>query len=263
MADDDLGTIRQAVQQYLEPQNTYTFFTSDHGSQFPFGKWNLYDAGIRTPLIVAGPGIQGGKATDAQVSWVDLLPTLVDLAGGAAPTGIDGRSFAPVLRGEKPTHREEIYTTHSGDGRFNVYPIRSLRTPKWKYILNLHPEYQHATHVNRAAAADRPSYFQSWETAAQTDPKAAQIVGRYKQRPREELYDLAADPYELHNLAADSQQAERLAAMRTKLEAWLKEQNDQLTVFSEPLLLGQEATPVQQAPAKNKNKNKQKQKQKQ
>jgi len=246
-ADDHLGTIREAVRQHLDPRNTYLFFTSDHGAQWPFGKWNLYDAGIRVPLVAAGPGIKAGATTDAMTSWIDLLPTLVELAGGMPPPEIDGRSFAAVLRGEQTSHRDEIYATHSGDGPFNVYPIRCLRTAGWKYILNLHPEYQHATHINRAASGDGLSYFRSWETAAKMDPQAAQIIRRYRQRPREELYDLAADPHERQDLAADPEHAARKNEMRTKLESWLREQNDQLTVFNEPLLLGQEATPIQPA----------------
>jgi N-sulfoglucosamine sulfohydrolase len=243
-ADDDLGTIIAAARQQLDPANTYTFFTSDHGGQWPFGKWNLYDAGIRVPLIVSGPGIKAGGATDAMASWVDLLPTLVELAGGQPPKEIDGRSFAAVLRGEQTKHREEIFTTHSGDGRFNVYPIRAVRDDRWKFIVNLHPEYQHATHINRAASGDGLSYFRSWETAANTDPKAAAIVRRYKARPAEELFDLSVDPHEQHNLAANPEHAARIAAMREKLEAWMKEQGDTRQVFNEPLLVGQEATPI-------------------
>ena len=244
-ADDDLGIVRTAVREHLDPENTVLFFTSDHGSQLPFGKWNLYDAGIRVPLMVAWPGkIKAGTRTDAMVSWVDLLPTLVEIAGGKPPEKIDGRSFAPVLRRESAKHREEIYTTHSGDGRFNVYPIRALRTKEWKYILNLHPEFQFASHVNRAASGDGLAYFRSWEAAAKNDEHAAKIVDRYKHRPAEELYDLAADPHEQHNLANVPQHAKRLAEMRDRLANWMKEQGDERKVYSEPLLRGQEATPV-------------------
>jgi uncharacterized sulfatase len=241
-ADDDLGQTLAAVKEKLDPQNTYIFFTSDHGAQWPFGKWNLYDQGMRVPLIVDGPGIKPGSTTDAMVSWIDILPTLVEMAGGTPPKDIDGRSFAGVLKGEKTTHRDEIYATHSGDGMFNVYPIRALRDGRWKYILNLHPEYQHATHINRTAGGDRQAFFPSWEAKAKTDPEAARVVERYKQRPREELYDLAADPFEQHNLADQPQQAARLVEMRGKVAAWMKEQGDEGRVFNEPLLLGQDAT---------------------
>jgi N-sulfoglucosamine sulfohydrolase len=251
-ADDDLGAVLAAVQQRLDPAKTITLFTSDHGAQLPFGKWNLYDAGIRVPLIAAGPGIKTGATTEAMVSWIDILPTLVELAGGTPPADIDGRSFAAVLRGEKSTHRDEIFATHSGDREFNVYPCRSLRDGRWKYILNLHPEFQYATHINRGGERDGLDYFRSWEAAAKTDPAAAQIVHRYKVRPREELYDLSADPHEQRNLAADPQHASRLAAMRDKLAAWMKAQGDTGTVFNTPLLIGQEATLIPTAAAKGK-----------
>ncbi len=251
-ADDDLGQVLAAVDQKLDPKNTFVLFTSDHGAQLPFGKWNLYDAGMRVPLLAKGPGIKAGATTDAMVSWIDILPTLVDLGGGVAPKDIDGRSFAPVLRGEKQSAREEIYATHSNDREFNVYPMRCLRTDKWKYILNLHPEFQYATHINRAAGRDSVDYFRSWETASKTDPRAAEVVHRYKQRPREELYDLANDPHELKNLADQPQHASRLAEMRAKVAAWMKDQSDAGTVFDKPLLLGQEATLIQPGAGKAK-----------
>jgi arylsulfatase A-like enzyme len=251
-ADDDLGLVLDAVREKLDPKNTLVFFTSDHGAQVPFGKWNLYDAGMRVPLIVAGPGIKAGATTDAMVSWIDLLPTLVELGGGTPPKEIDGRSFAGVLRGERTTHRDEIYATHSGDREFNVYPIRAVRDGKWKYILNLHPEFQYATHINRGGERDGLEYFRSWEASAKTNSMAATVVRRYKERPREELYDLAADPHEQKNLAAQPEQAARLAEMRAKVAAWMKEQGDAGTVFDKPLLIGQEATLLPTAAAKKK-----------
>lgn len=78
--------------------------------------------------------------------------------------------------------------------------------------------------------------------AAERDPAAAATVKRYIQHPAEELYDLAADPFELHNLAADPRQATRLAAMRADLDAWMKQQGDTQTVFSKPLLLNEPVT---------------------
>ncbi|MDQ3621953.1 MAG: sulfatase [Verrucomicrobiota bacterium] len=241
--DAELGQVRELAREKLGA-NTAFFSTSDHGAQWPFGKWNCYDAGVRVPLVVEWAGvIKPGARTDAMVSWVDLLPTLIELAGGQPPD-LDGRSFAGVLRGKAATHRNEIFTTHSGDGKFNVYPIRSVRTAQWKYIQNLHPEFQHATHINRAARRDGLDYWLSWQQAAQTDPHAAAILKRYAERPREELYDLAADPHELRNLAADPPHTERARAMRERLEAWMDEQGDKRTVFNEPLLLGQEATPL-------------------
>jgi arylsulfatase A-like enzyme len=238
-ADSDLGSIYDLANQTFELAGTLFIYTSDHGAQWPFGKWNLYDSGIRVPLIAVWPGvIAAGSRTEAMVQWIDLLPTLIDLAGGEVPRGLDGRSFASVLRGTRAEHRTEIFTTHSGDGEMNVYPIRSLRTSDFHYILNRLPTHAHTTHIDRGAGSgDGWRYFDEWVAAAATDPRAAARVNAYHRRPREELYDLRADPAEIHNLADDPAQARRLARMRERLESWMTEQGDRQTVFQEPRLL--------------------------
>ena len=245
-ADTELGEIYDLAQRTLTG-STLFIYTSDHGAQWPFGKWNLYEDGIRSPLIAAWPGvIEPGTTTGAMVSWIDLLPTFVELAGGTPPTDIDGRSFAGVLRGKTRAHREHIFTTHSGDGRMNVYPIRSVRTRQWKYVLNLHPEFAHTTHIDQARGKDGLTYWLPWRERAKTDAAAAAIVNRYYKRPREELYDLNADPREEHDLAGDAKQAERLAGMRAQMQAWMKAQGDKGTVFNDPRPL---ADPASWAPA--------------
>ena len=225
-ADRDLGLVYDAARTYLGGDSLF-LFSGDHGAQFPFGKWNNYDAGLRTPLIVAWPGrIEPGARSDAMVSWVDILPTCLAAAGGPAPGGISGRSFLGVLRGEAKSHRDEVFGTHSGDGAMNRYPIRSVRTRDRKYIRNLDPTAEHHTHVDRAEGGDGRHYFDTWVALARTDPAAAAIVDRYHHRPAEELYDLGTDPWERHNLAADPAHAATLATLRGKLDARMKEQGD-------------------------------------
>lgn len=237
-ADAHLGRVLELVDQHLPKQDTLVMYTSDHGAQWPFGKWNLYDAGIRVPLIVRWPDkIKPHVRSQAMVQWIDILPTLIEVAGGEIPSEIDGRSFLPILTGEKDAHRDVIFTTHSGDGGMNVYLIRSIRTRDWKLILNLHPEFAHTTHIDKALAEDGGRYWTSWFEQAQTDPAAAAIVKRYHERPEVELYDLRNDSFEQRNLAADPQYAEKVAAMRSQLEAWMEEQGDQRTVFNTPRLL--------------------------
>ncbi|MBI1353927.1 MAG: sulfatase-like hydrolase/transferase [Acidobacteria bacterium] len=241
--DDDLGRIYDGARRKFGDDLIF-LQTSDHGAQLPFSKWNLYDGGIRVPMLAVWPGvIRPGSSTSAMVQWIDILPTLVELAGGRAPDeNIDGRSFAPVLRGERDEHRDRIFTTHSGDRQFNVYPIRSIRTRDWKYIRNLHPEFQYASHINRHAPAPSLIYWRSWEKAAQTDPAARTIVHNYRERPREELYDLRNDPHELHNLAGEPAHRQRLDEMALELDRWMQRNQDSQRVFSQPLLLGDEPT---------------------
>ncbi len=236
-ADDELGMVYDAARATLG-ENTLFIFSSDHGAQWPFGKWNLYDAGIRVPLIVSWPGVVKPKQrTDALVSWVDFLPTLVEAAGGKPSANLDGKSFFPALRGKSKHHRDRVFTTHSGDERWNIYPSRSLRTDRWKYILNLHPEFAFTTHIDLPGDLGQRPYFASWEAAATTNAEAAAILKRYHQRPAEELYDLRADPGEQHNLASEPRHASRLKTMRAELESWMREQGDQRTVYNEPRLL--------------------------
>ena len=232
--DEEFGKVMDISGERLGEDIIYVF-TSDHGGQWPFGKWNLYDAGIRVPLIVAWKGhIQSGTRTQAMVSWVDLLPTLIDLAGGEIPDYVDGRSFANVLTGKATTHRELIFTTHSGDTVFNVYPIRSVRTTRYKYILNLLPGYLHTNHSDILRKDGAGRYWDSWDKAAESDPEAARIVRKYFERPAEELYDLAADRLEQNNLATNPDFADLKGALRAVLEDWMDEQGDQETVFNEP-----------------------------
>ncbi|MEN9637517.1 MAG: hypothetical protein RL077_5921 [Verrucomicrobiota bacterium] len=251
-ADTLLGEVRALVREKI-PGDTLFIYTADHGSQWPFGKWNLYDASTRIPLLIAWPGhLQPGTVSDALVCWPDLLPTFIDLAGGTVPAGLDGKSFAGILRGTATTHRDRVFTTHSGDGDFNVYPIRSVRTRDWKYLRNLHPEFQHHTHISRSSGPSGNVYWQSWLAAAEKNPAAAATLLRYTTRPAEELYDLAADPDELHNLAADPRQTPRLAGLRADLDAWMKQQGDTQTVFGKPLLQREPVTLIAPGNAKKK-----------
>ena len=262
-ADTELGAVLDLAKKHFDPANTLLIYSSDHGAQWPFGKWNLYDTGIRVPFLAAWPRtIRPGTRTGAQVQWIDLWPTLIEAAGGTVPAGIDGRSFLPVLRGEKSAHREVIFTTHSGDGGMNVYPIRALRDGDWKFIVNLHPEFAHTTHIDKSPnVRSGLPYWTSWFEKAKTDPAAAAIVKSYHERPAVELYDLRADPNELHNLAADPAHAKRVADMRTRLEAWMREQGDRQTVFNTPRPLTDPASTIpatadgaNEAPVREKNK---------
>lgn len=239
--DEEIGAVYEAAKQSLGTENTVFLQTSDHGAQLPFGKWNLYDEGTRVPLIVQWQGrVAAGVRSSAMVQWIDILPTLIEAGGGRAPADLDGRSFLPVLLGRTDRHREAIFTTHTGDNDMNVYPSRSMRTQRWKYIRNLHPEFRFTSHIDRSVNEDSLAYIASWEKAANTDPRAAFLVKRYRERPAEELYDLDVDPFELNNLAADPAHAGPLAELRQGLDAWMKSTNDARLVSGKPLLLTDE-----------------------
>ncbi|MCC6492520.1 MAG: sulfatase [Pirellulales bacterium] len=227
LMDDDLGRVYESAYRVLGRETLFLHF-SDHGAQWPFGKWNLYDAGLHVPLLAVWPGvIEPGSRNDELVTLLDVLPTLVQVAGGEPPAELDGRSLAPAFSGRSLPRREFVFATHSGDGRMNQYPMRSVRTGSWKYIRNLNPAAVFTSHITAGAAVDGRSYWQSWVEQAKHDPAAAAIVERHRHRPAEELYDLSADPYEQQNLAQDAQQAATLQRLRARLDGWMAGQGDQ------------------------------------
>ena len=240
--DAYLSELRALTDQYLAKDRLFVF-SSDHGAQFPFGKWTLYDEGIRTPLIVSRAGkIKTGSRTDAMVSWIDILPTLIDIGGGEVPRNLDGRSFASVLHGKSESHRDRIFTTHSGDRKMNVYLSRSIRTDRYKLIWNPHPEFAFTTHIDLLLRATSGDYFKQWIERAKIDKHAAKVVSAHHGRPEYELFDLLDDPHEQHNLAGSKHLEGIQKGLLARLKAWIKLQDDELTVFHEPLMLDAPAT---------------------
>ncbi len=230
-----MGEIDALARKHFGSDDYLFLYTSDHGPQWPFGKWNLYDRGTRTPMIVRWPGkIEAGSRTDSLVSWIDVMPTLIEIAGGTTAKEIDGRSFAGVLFGKSNAHRNVIYTTHSGDGNKNVFPIRAVRTVQFKYIRNLRPDCYHSNHSDIDRRMWAGAYWESWDEAAKTDAKAAEIVEKYYVRPSIEFFDVKSDPWEQNNLADDPQYAEKIEEMASMLDRWMLSQGDSQKVFNTP-----------------------------
>ncbi len=227
--DREAGEVMQAVENAGDPQNTIFMATSEQGPQFPHGKWTCYDTGLRTALIVRWPArVKPGSTTAAMVQYVDVLPTLLEAAGGKPLKNLDGRSFLNVLTGESQQHNDYVYGVHTTRGIIHgskCYPVRSIRSRTHKLILNLN----HTTTFENTLThnTDAGGYWQSWVEKAKTDPAAAKLVNAYQHRPAVELYDVTADPYELKNLAGDPSLADIQQKLHEKLEAWMKQQGDE------------------------------------
>ncbi|KKM83270.1 hypothetical protein LCGC14_1311140, partial [marine sediment metagenome] len=226
--DANLGKLLAGLEKNGLDENTIVVFISDQGPQWAFGKWNLYDYGLSSPLLVRWKDhVKAGSSSDALVSLTDLLPTFSEMAGDKAPTGIDGKSFLQVLLGNTETHRDLVYASHTGDGTMNRSPMRMVRSSKYKYILNLAPEIRYNTHMNKAKDHDGGrEYWDSWQEKSFRDVHAANVLYRYHNRPKEELYDLKNDPTEQINLAQLEPSQEILSKFRKQLANWRKEQGD-------------------------------------
>jgi uncharacterized sulfatase len=239
--DREVGEVLSALDNSGQAENTIFLYTSEQGAQFPHGKWTCYDTGLRTALIVRWPDrVKAGSVSDALIQYVDILPTLLAAAGAdpskidtgrpGAPdggTGFDGRSFLPVLLGQKDQHNDLVYGAHTTRGIINgswSYPIRSVRTRRYKLIWNLNHETAFENVL--IGGRDNGGYWHQWLELAKTDPHAKAMVDRYQHRPEFELYDLANDPHELDNLASDSSHSKQIAELKVHLDAWMNQQGD-------------------------------------
>ncbi|WP_158564409.1 sulfatase family protein, partial [Jiangella anatolica] len=111
VADAATGRVVEAVERAGLAGSTLVLFTTDHGIAFPRAKGTLYDPGIGVALLARPPrswGVAPG-ASDGLVSHVDVVPTLLELAGGEVPAFVQGQSFAGVLRGEPGPRRGEVF----------------------------------------------------------------------------------------------------------------------------------------------------------
>ncbi len=228
--DTRLGEVDKMLKAYGYFDNTLFIYTTDHGSEWPHCKWTLYDTGIRLPFLAKWYSeIPANTVSDALVSHVDVLPTLVDIAGGAPPEGLDGRSFKNVLLGKELTFRDKIYGTHTRDGNMNVFPQRCVRDRRYKYILNLMPENRWSTHFTEVIGIpdSHAEVWKSWIRKAESDPQVAQLVYLMQHHPVEELYDVTRDPYEFNNLAFNLDMRPTLEKMRSDVRKWMHSQNDE------------------------------------
>ena len=223
--DQQVGDVVQLVDKLKLDRDTLVIFSGEQGPQFPRGKWTNYDHGIASAFIARWPErVRAGATTEAIIQYEDIVPTFIELAGGAPPEGLDGRSFAGVLTGARAGHRDCAFSIHNNVPEGRPYPIRTIRDTRHKLILNLTPDQEY--HEKHVMDIDREGYWRSWVEAARTDPEAAKALQRYVKRPAVELYDLRKDPWELENLAGRPELAELRADLEKRLREWLAQQGD-------------------------------------
>jgi len=229
--DGQFGQILAALDASGKAESTLVFFSSEQGSQFPGNKWTTWDTGLHTALVARWPGkVAAGKRTDAIVQYADVLPTLLDVAGGdAAGHPFDGTSFRGVLLGEADRHRPFAYGLLNNFPEGPLYPSRTVSDGRWRYIRNLTPQElyieKHLMSLVGGSSVHNP-YWTSWPREAAANRRTYQLVKRYMRRPAEELYDTAGDPYELNNRAVDPRCAEIKNKLAGELDRWMAEQGD-------------------------------------
>jgi len=224
--DNQVGDVMKMLQDKNILDNTIVIFLGEQGPQFPGGKWTLYDNGQKSSMIVRWPAkIKGNTQTDAIVQYEDILPTLIDIAGGQVVDSLDGRSFYRVLENKSNKHRDFAFGIHNNIPEGPAFPMRSIRDNQYKLILNLTPESEYYIKYMMNLNNDKLAYT-TWVEKAKTDNKAKFLADRISKHPFIELYDLKADPSELKNLADNPKYELKVKEMKSMLQAWMQQQGD-------------------------------------
>ncbi|MBN1807586.1 MAG: sulfatase [Planctomycetes bacterium] len=218
--DAAVGNILRTLDDTGLAESTVVIFTTDHGIAMPRAKATLFDPGVETALVMALPERRfAGLRVTAQASNIDIMPTLLELAGLQVPDGVQGMSFMPLVRSDTDSLHDATFHEMTFHAAYD--PVRAVRTPSYKYI--------------------RSYASRSFAVAPNVD--AGHAKGMFRSmglfdspRSREQLYDLVDDPFEQRNLAADPAHAHVLEELRSSLDRWMRDTGD-------PLLHGPVAPP--------------------
>ncbi|MDF1824163.1 MAG: sulfatase-like hydrolase/transferase [Verrucomicrobiales bacterium] len=223
--DGQVGRVMKQLEKHNMVDNTVLIVLSEQGSAFPFAKWTCYDAGLRSGMIVRWPGkVAPGSTSNALVEYVDILPTLLEVAESEVPDVLEGRSLLPVLEGRSDHHKDHVFglmTTRGINSGAPFYGIRSVRSAQYHLIRNLTPESEFRNVILNT------DYFNSWKALADEGKQdAKRWVNRYSKRPEYELYEPAKDPLEINNLIDHPEVAEVKEELIQRLESWMTDQGD-------------------------------------
>jgi N-sulfoglucosamine sulfohydrolase len=225
-ADDCFASVMEALDQSGQADHTFVIFFSDHGMPLPFAKTQLYHHSTHTPMIVRWPGVTtpGGVDDEHMVSAVDLVPTLLDVMQHEHPTPerLQGRSFAPVIRGQFQANRDFVilqYNENSGRWR---HPMRGIHTPQYLYLYN---PWSNGSRKFATATTGTSTYRQMVKRAA-TEPEIAARLELFDHRVLEELYDVSSDPDCLVNLIDSPDHQKTLTSLRQQLAKSLTAMKD-------------------------------------
>jgi N-sulfoglucosamine sulfohydrolase len=224
--DDCVGAVLRSFHNSGLTNNTVIMFVSDHGMPLPYAKSSLYPDGVRTPWIVAWPGVAKPGSLDREhiISAVDFMPTILELAKVPAPDGLEGRSFATILSGKHSTDRDRVFTEFNESAGGVPFPMRAVHSKDHVYVFNAWGSGNH----DFVCAANWYSAYNIIKKLASTDAAVKERFDHLNHRVVEELYDTRTDPHALTNRIADPAYAEVADSLRREMERWMRDTDDYL-----------------------------------
>lgn len=208
-------------------ESTIVFYYGDNGGVLPRSKRYVYETGTRVPLIIRipekfkhlFPAKKSGSKIDRLVSFVDLAPTLLSIAGINISDYYQGNAFLGSQKTEDPEYA--FMFRGRMDERYDM--SRAVRDSKYRYIRNYMPHRIYAQHLEYLWRA--PS-TRSWEQAYLSGNCNETQSVFWNSKPAEELYDTENDPWEVNNLATDPDYADIVNRMRTANREWMTRVKD-------------------------------------
>lgn len=225
--DSWVGTKLKELDELGLADNTIVFYYGDHGGVLARSKRYVYETGTRVPFIIRipekyknlFPAEKPGSKVDRLISFVDLVPTLLSIAGKDIPEYLQGNAF---LGSQKTADPEYAYMFRGRmDERYDM--CRAVRDKKFRYIKNYMPYRIYGQHLEYLWRA--PS-IRSWEKAYLAGECNQTQSMFWEPKPVEELYDTENDPWEVNNLAGDPAYKDVLERMRKANKDWLIKIND-------------------------------------
>jgi N-sulfoglucosamine sulfohydrolase len=219
--DQQVGNMLQELEASGLLEETIIVFYSDNGGPLPRGKREVYNEGLRVPMLIRFPHKQlAGKVNDELISFVDLAPTMLSLTGTQIPKYLQGRAFL----GARKTAPPKYFFAARDRMDENVDRVRAVGDGRFKYIKNFHPEIPFMQNNSYRLRMDLMKELVKLHNEKKLND--VQELWFRKTKPVEELYDTQTDPFEFHNLAADPKFANKLNEMRQALSAWMKMTQD-------------------------------------
>jgi arylsulfatase A-like enzyme len=218
--DQHVGRVIARLESEGLLENTLVIFMTDHGISHARGKQFLYDEGTHVPFVVRGPGIAKGAVRDDLIMQIDMAALSLAAAGIPIPAKMQGRDI--FAKDYQP--RDAIFAARDRCDE-TIERLRSVRTDKFLYIRNFHPQRPHL----------QPNAYKDGKTIVQTLrslhahgklPAVSESLLFSPTRPTEELYDYKNDPFQLTNLAANPEFKTQLQSHRAKLDQWMANTQD-------------------------------------
>lgn len=230
--DQGIGLVIKELELSGRLDDTLIVYTSDNGPPFPSGRTNFYDPGMAVPMLMSSPKHKKRwhQVTNAMTSQLDLLPTFLEWFGVSQSHGtnrvgsLTGKSLLPLLDSEPPETDLPVYGSHNFHEVTMSYPMRVIRTKRYKLIHNLN--YRSMFPIDQDFYVSPTFQDLLNRTISKMTIPWYKTLKSYYERDEWELFDLKLDASEVVNVVHKKDYASVLKELQDKLWNWQVETND-------------------------------------